>query len=132
MTQLGMAVAALNHDSSFQAAYEKGMKKSEYWTHTLEDCINLIARLPALAARIYRNVYKPGAELPAINKDLDLVGKWAPRYDTRFMSTNITQEIIPICSVTATTTVWQSICDFTLHYMEIMKEAMPLPTLLVS
>ena len=75
MTQLGMAVAALNHDSSFQAAYERGMKKSEYWTHTLEDSINLLARLPALAARIYRNVYKPGQELPAINKDLDLVGK---------------------------------------------------------
>jgi citrate synthase len=74
MTQLGMGVAALNHDSLFQAAYEKGIKKSEYWTYTLDDCINLIARLPALAARIYRNVYKPGTPLPAINKDLDLVG----------------------------------------------------------
>ncbi|PPQ74004.1 hypothetical protein CVT26_006373 [Gymnopilus dilepis] len=77
MTQLGMAVAALNHDSSFQAAYERGMKKSEYWTHTLEDSINLLARLPALAARIYRNVYKPGQEFPAINKDLDLVGNYS-------------------------------------------------------
>jgi len=75
MTQLGIGVAALNHDSSFQAAYEKGMKKHEYWTHTLEDCINLIARLPALAARIYRNVYKPGTPLVAIDKDLDLVGR---------------------------------------------------------
>jgi len=75
MTQLGMGVAALNHGSSFQVAYEKGMKKPEYWTHTLEDCINLIAQLPALAARIYRNVYKPGSPLPTINKDLDLVGK---------------------------------------------------------
>jgi citrate synthase len=75
MTQLGIGVAALNHDSSFQIAYEKGMKKSEYWTHTLEDCINLIARLPMLAARIYRNIYKPGTSLVAIDKDLDLVGK---------------------------------------------------------
>lgn len=74
MTQLGMGVAALNHDSAFQSAYEKGMKKTEYWEPTLDDCINLIARLPALAARIYRNVYKPGTELPAISKDLDLVG----------------------------------------------------------
>ncbi|EAU88446.1 citrate synthase [Coprinopsis cinerea okayama7 len=76
MTQLGIGVAALNHDSAFQAAYEKGMKKTEYWAPTLEDCLNLIARLPALAARIYRNVYKPGTELPAINKDLDLVGNY--------------------------------------------------------
>ncbi|KIK59754.1 hypothetical protein GYMLUDRAFT_44207 [Collybiopsis luxurians FD-317 M1] len=77
MTQLGIGVAALNHDSSFQAAYEKGMKKSEYWTHTLEDSINLVARLPALAARIYRNVYKPGTPLPEIDPDLDLVGNYA-------------------------------------------------------
>lgn len=76
MTQLGIGVAALNHDSSFQAAYEKGMKKSEYWTYTLEDCINLIAKLPMVAARIYRNIYKPGTSLVAIDKDLDLVGKF--------------------------------------------------------
>jgi citrate synthase len=79
MTQLGIGVAALNHDSSFQAAYEKGMKKGEYWTHTLEDCISLIARLPMLAARIYRNIYKPGTPLLTIDKDLDLVGK-NPRF----------------------------------------------------
>jgi citrate synthase len=75
MTQLGMGVAALNQESTFQAAYEKGIKKAEYWTYTLEDCINLMARLPALAARIYRNVYKPGQDIPAIRKDLDLIGE---------------------------------------------------------
>ena len=75
MTQLGIGVAALNHDSVFQAAYEKGMKKSEYWEHTLEDCINLIAKLPALAARIYRNVYHPSNPMPGLDKDLDLVGE---------------------------------------------------------
>lgn len=75
MTQLGMGVAALNHDSVFQAAYEKGMKKSEYWSYTFEDCMNLLARLPALAARIYRNVYKPGTDLAPIDKSLDLVGE---------------------------------------------------------
>ncbi len=80
MTQLGIGVAALNHDSHFQFAYEKGMKKSEYWTHTLEDCLNLIARLPALAARIYRNVYKPSNELPALDKNLDLVGKFRTEF----------------------------------------------------
>ncbi|KAH9043163.1 citrate synthase-like protein [Lactarius pseudohatsudake] len=72
MTQLGIGVAALNHDSEFQKAYESGIKKTEYWTHTLEDCLTLIARLPALAARIYRNIYRQGAEAPAIDKDLDL------------------------------------------------------------
>ncbi|KAJ4001343.1 citrate synthase [Lentinula boryana] len=77
MTQLGIGVAALNRDSSFQAAYERGIKKSEYWTYTLDDSINLVARLPALAARIYRNVYKPGAALPEIDPNLDLVGNYS-------------------------------------------------------
>ena len=55
------------------------MKKSEYWQHTFDDCINLIARLPTLAARIYRNIYKEaGVAMPAIDKDLDLVGKHTP------------------------------------------------------
>jgi citrate synthase len=75
MTQLGMGVAALNHDSKFAAAYEKGIKKTEYWTYALQDSLDLIARLPALAARIYRNVYHPGKEIPAIDKEQDLVGK---------------------------------------------------------
>jgi citrate synthase len=75
MTQLGMGVAALNHNSVFQAAYEKGMKKTEYWQHTLDDCIDLIAKLPALAARIYRNIYHPDILLQTIDKDLDLVGE---------------------------------------------------------
>ena len=75
MTQLGIGVAALNQDSAFQAAYEKGMPKSQYWEHTLDDCINLVARLPAIAARIYRNVYNPGVTMPDIDKNLDLVGE---------------------------------------------------------
>jgi citrate synthase len=75
MTQLGIGVAALNHGSSFQAAYEKGMYKSEYWTHTLDDSLVLIARLPALAARIYRNIYHPSKPLVHIDEELDLVGQ---------------------------------------------------------
>jgi citrate synthase len=74
MTQLGMGVAALNHDSVFQLAYERGIKKAEYWTYALEDCLNLIAKLPALAARIYRNVYHPEQSIEPIDKNMDLVG----------------------------------------------------------
>ena len=70
MTQLGMGVAALNHDSQFAAAYERGIKKTEYWTYALEDSLNLIAKLPAIAARIYRNVYGKG-KLPAVDPTKD-------------------------------------------------------------
>lgn len=75
MTQLAIGVAALNSESAFAAAYERGIKKSEYWQPALEDSLNLIAKLPALAARIYRNVYHPGRPLIAAKEELDLVGE---------------------------------------------------------
>lgn len=74
MTQLAMGVAALNSTSEFAQAYEKGIKKTEYWKPALEDSLTLIARLPALAARIYKNVYKNREPVAPVNKDLDLVG----------------------------------------------------------
>jgi citrate synthase len=74
MTQMAMAVAALNHDSKFAAAYERGIKKSEYWHSALQDSIDLIAKLPSLAARIFANVYRGGQSIPPPNKDLDLIG----------------------------------------------------------
>ena len=86
MTQLGIGVAALNHDSSFRAAYEKGLNKSQYWIYTLEDSINLIARLPVLAARIYRNIYHPDKPLPPIDTDLDFVGEGEKKFPS-FRST---------------------------------------------
>lgn len=76
MTQLSMGVAALNSESKFAAAYERGIKKTEYWHHALEDSLDLIARLPALAARIYRNAYYPGKPIASIDKDADLVGNY--------------------------------------------------------
>jgi citrate synthase len=53
------------------------MKKSDYWTYAFDDSLSLIAKLPALAARIYRNVYQPGTALPSVDKNLDLVGNYA-------------------------------------------------------
>ena len=75
MSQLSMGVAALNRDSTFAAAYERGIPKSEYWLYALEDSLDLIARLPALAARIYRNVYNPGRPIASASAKSDLVGK---------------------------------------------------------
>lgn len=83
MTQFGIAVASLNTDSKFAKAYEKGIKKTEYWTYTLEDSLDLIAKLPSIAARIYYNIRNPGmagsadsAFSLAINPKLDLVGNY--------------------------------------------------------
>lgn len=34
------------------------MKKKDYWEYAYEDSMNLIARLPRIAAYIYRKKYK--------------------------------------------------------------------------
>lgn len=70
MAQFSLAVTALEHESSFAKAYAKGIAKSEYWQHTFEDSMDLIAKLPNIAAKIYRNVYKDG-KVPSIQSDKD-------------------------------------------------------------
>jgi citrate synthase len=58
MTQFSLAVTAMQTESVFAKAYAKGISKKEYWDYTYEDAMNLIARLPRLAAYIYRRKYK--------------------------------------------------------------------------
>ena len=70
MAQFSIAVNALEHESAFAKAYAKGMKKTEYWGHTFEDSMDLIAKLPTIAARIYQNVFKGGKVAP-VQKDKD-------------------------------------------------------------
>jgi citrate synthase len=70
MSQFSMAVTALNHDSAFAKAYQQGVSKKEYWGPTFEDSMDLIAKLPNIAGRIYRNVYGQG-KLPAIDANKD-------------------------------------------------------------
>jgi citrate synthase len=58
MTQFSLAVTAMQTESVFAKAYAKGISKKEYWDYTYEDAMNLIARLPRIAAYIYRRKYK--------------------------------------------------------------------------
>src|SRR6187399_3122980 len=58
MTQFSMAIMALQTESVFAAAYRKGLNKKDYWDAMYEDVMNLIARLPRVAAYIYRRIYK--------------------------------------------------------------------------
>ncbi|ODV59412.1 citrate synthase-like protein [Ascoidea rubescens DSM 1968] len=78
MTQMSIAISALNHDSLFAKAYEKGIAKADYWEYVFDDVINLIAKLPAIAGKIYQNTYKTDilkskntSELGQLNKDQD-------------------------------------------------------------
>lgn len=76
MSQLSCAITALNHDSKFAKAYSQGIKKSEYWDKTYEDSIDLIAKLPAIAALIYQNTFKESKEIVSIDQNLD----WSANY----------------------------------------------------
>ena len=70
MAQLSAAVTLLHSNSQFSKAYAHQTPKSTYWEHTFEDSLDLIAKLPGIAARIFRNVYRDG-RVTAIDPALD-------------------------------------------------------------
>lgn len=63
MTQFCAAILALQTESKFAKAYEEGISKKEYWSYVYEDTMTLIARLPRIAAYIYRRKYKNGEHI---------------------------------------------------------------------
>lgn len=63
MTQFCTAILALQTESKFAKAYASGISKKEYWDYTYEDTMTLIARLPRIAAYIYRRKYKNGEHI---------------------------------------------------------------------
>merc|ERR1712088_397043 len=76
MSQFSAAVAALNTESQFAKAYSDGLHKSKYWDPTYEDSMNLIAKLPVVAATIYNNLYRDGATPCPIDTTKD----WSHNY----------------------------------------------------
>ncbi|MEM9917234.1 MAG: citrate (Si)-synthase [Bacteroidota bacterium] len=63
MTQLSIAIVSMQTESLFARRYSEGLRKSEYWDPTYEDAMNLIARLPRVAAYIYRRSYHDGKHI---------------------------------------------------------------------
>lgn len=76
MTQFSIAIVSMQSDSVFAKRYDEGMNKKEYWDATYEDAMNLIARLPKVAAYIYRRTYHGGNHI-ASNPDLDWAANFA-------------------------------------------------------
>jgi citrate synthase len=76
MTQFIIGINSMQRESIFAKRYAEGMAKDEYWDATYEDSMNLIARLPQLAAFIYRRVYHGGKHIAADEK-LDWAGNYA-------------------------------------------------------
>jgi len=82
MAQMSIGLQACQTESKFAKAYADGMPKTDYHTHALEDILDVVAKMPEIAASIYRNVYFDGI----VTKDtsLDYSGNFSRMlgYDT--------------------------------------------------
>ncbi len=76
MTLFSMGITSMAEDSVFVKRYAEGMRKSEYWDAYYEDSMTLIARLPYLAAHIYRKLFKKGQYIDP-DKRLDWASNFA-------------------------------------------------------
>jgi citrate synthase len=57
MTMFVTGIMALQTESNFARRYADGMNKKDYWDAVFDDSMDLIARLPRVAAYIYRRKY---------------------------------------------------------------------------
>jgi len=71
MAQFSAAITAMQSESKFAKAYSQGVAKAKYWELCFEDSMNLIAKLPTVAAIIYRNLYRDGSSISTIKSDAD-------------------------------------------------------------
>ena len=77
MTLLSQAVLALQNGSMFVKKYHTGMKKDAYWEPALEDSLELTAKLPVIAAFIYRMKYFGETKKPKYSAKLDYGANFA-------------------------------------------------------
>jgi citrate synthase len=61
MCMLNTAILVMERESVFRQWYDRGMTKEEYWLPALEDGLQLLAKLPGVAAGVYRIRYNKGA-----------------------------------------------------------------------
>ncbi|GAB4287661.1 MAG: citrate (Si)-synthase [Ignavibacteriaceae bacterium] len=76
MVMFSSAILAMEKESVFVKKYNEGINKMEYWDPTYEDALNLLAKLPTIAAYIYRMKYRDDKIIKPDPK-LDLGGNFA-------------------------------------------------------
>jgi len=76
MTMFVTGVMALQTESNFAKEYAKGINKKDYWNPMYDDAMDLIARLPRIAAYVYRRKYKNNEHIQP-NGLLDWAGNLA-------------------------------------------------------
>ncbi len=63
MTLFSLGILAMRMDSKFARAYAEGISKTEYWEYMYEDVLDLLARLPRVAAFVYRYLYRDDQQI---------------------------------------------------------------------
>ncbi|KAL6940078.1 citrate (Si)-synthase [Hanseniaspora vineae] len=71
MAQFSIAINSLESESKFSKAYANGVNKKEYWDYCYEDCLDLLGKLPVIASKIYKNVFKNGEPIGEIDMNAD-------------------------------------------------------------
>jgi len=79
MTQFSLGILAMQSQSIFARRYREGMPKSESWAAMFDDAMVLLARLPGLAAYVYRRSYRDGGHVAPGAPELDWGGNLAHR-----------------------------------------------------
>ena len=86
MTMFSAAIVAMQRESKFARFYKESYDRMTAWESMYEDSTDILARIPAIAAYIYRMKYRSDTPI-APNPDLDLGGNFAhmmgidPPYD---------------------------------------------------
>lgn len=75
MAMFNTAVLVMQKESVFAKRYSEGMKKDEYWSATYDDMIQIVAKLPAIGAWVYRKRFGKGPRIET-NKNAD----WSKNY----------------------------------------------------
>jgi len=70
MCMFNTGILVMERESIFHRHYDEGISKEHYWEGTLEDALTIIARVPTLAAGIYRLRFGKGHRIPS-NPELD-------------------------------------------------------------
>ncbi len=76
MTMYSAGILAMQREAIFVKRYNEGMSKMDYWDPMFEDACNLMAKLPVLAAFIYRLKYKEDGQIDE-DPNLDMGGNFA-------------------------------------------------------
>lgn len=75
MAMFNTAILSMQGESKFAKKYADGMPKSDYWKYMLDDSLDIIAKLPAIAAYVYRKRFGKGDRIES-NKNYD----WSKNY----------------------------------------------------